>query len=115
MEVKEKELTSKWKVACKVADVPEDIGVCVLIENEQVAIFNFNSKEWFATQNLCPHKMQMVLSRGLIGSINGEPKVACPFHKKSFSLTSGECLSGEDYKIKVYPIKIEDNNVYVLI
>jgi len=55
------------------------------------------------------------LSRGLIGSINGEPKVACPFHKKSFSLTSGECLSGEDYKIKVYPIKIEDNNVYVLI
>jgi nitrite reductase (NADH) small subunit len=106
----------KWKKACKTSDVPEDGGACVLMEGEQVAVFNFTQKnEWYATQNLCPHKMQMILSRGLIGTTNDEPKVACPFHKKTFSLQSGECLSGDDYSIKVYPIKVEEGNVYILI
>lgn len=110
----EKEI--KWKKACKTTDVPEEGGACVLLEGEQVAVFNFAHKnEWYATQNLCPHKMQMILSRGIIGSTMGEPKVACPFHKKTFSLKSGECLSGDDYSIKVYPVKIEDGMVYVLI
>ncbi len=106
----------KWKKACKTENVPENGGACVLLEEEQVAVFNFTSKnEWYATQNLCPHKMQMILSRGIIGTTQEEPKVACPFHKKTFSLKSGECLSGDDYSIKVYPIKIEDGFVYVLI
>lgn len=110
----EKEI--KWKKACKTTDVPEEGGACVLLEGEQVAVFNFAHKnEWYATQNLCPHKMQMILSRGIIGSALGEPKVACPFHKKTFSLKSGACLSGDDYSIKVYPVKIEDGTVYVLI
>jgi nitrite reductase (NADH) small subunit len=110
----EKEI--KWKKACKTSDVPEEGGACVLLEGEQVAVFNFSHKnEWYATQNLCPHKMQMILSRGIIGTTLGEPKVACPFHKKTFSLKSGECLSGDDYSIKVYPVKIEDGIVYILI
>lgn len=112
----ETEKDTKWKKACKTEDVPENGGACVLLEEEQVAVFNFTSKnEWYATQNLCPHKMQMILSRGMIGTTMEEPKVACPFHKKTFSLKSGECLSGDDYSIKVYPIKIENGFVYVLI
>ncbi len=110
------EKETKWKKACTIADVPEEGGACVLLDDEQVAVFNFKSRnEWYATQNLCPHKMQMILSRGIIGSSKEEPKVACPFHKKTFSLKSGECMSGDEYTIKVYPIKIEDGLVYVLI
>ena len=78
------------------------------------AIFNFTRRgEWYATQNLCPHKQQMVLSRSMIGSSGDEPKVACPFHKKTFSLETGQCLSGDDYEIKTFPIKIEDGMVFV--
>ena len=33
----------------------------------------------------------MVLARGLIGDQQGVPKVACPLHKKNFSLTDGDC------------------------
>ena len=57
----------------------------------------------------------MVLARGMIGSTGDEPKVACPFHKKTFSLESGACLSGDDYEIKTYPVKIEDGMVFVSI
>ena len=100
----------KWHKACKTEDVPADGGACVMLNGEQIAVFYFaKQNNWYATQNLCPHKMQMSLSRGLIGN----SKVACPFHKKTFSLKSGDCLSGDDYKIKVYPVKAENGFVYI--
>jgi nitrite reductase (NADH) small subunit len=100
-----------WVQACATSEVPENGGVCVLIHNKQIAIFNFTrSKEWFATQNLCPHRQQMVLSRGITGSVGDVPMVACPFHKKTFSLRSGECLSGDCDSLTIYPIK-EDKGI----
>ena len=109
-------VTETWVLACSTTLIPENGGACALVNGEQIAIFNFTRRgEWFATQNLCPHKQQMVLSRGMIGSTNAEPKVACPFHKKTFSLHTGACLGGDDYEIKTYPVKIEDGMVFVLI
>jgi nitrite reductase (NADH) small subunit len=108
----EKKVT--WHKAIAVTEVQENGGACVIINGHQVAVFNFSKRnEWYATQNLCPHKMQMILSRGMIGDKSGEPKVACPFHKKNFSLKTGECISGDEYKIDVYPVKIENNFVYI--
>jgi nitrite reductase (NADH) small subunit len=49
----------------------------------------------------------------MIGDKQGVPKVACPLHKKNFSLEDGSSLGGEDYKIAVYPVKIENENVYI--
>ena len=64
-------------------------------------------------QLMCPHKNAFVLSRGIIGTAGGEPKVACPLHKKPFSLKTGECLSGEDFSVKVFPVKIDDDEVFL--
>jgi nitrite reductase (NADH) small subunit len=103
-----------WFLACKTEDVPANGGVCVKYKDEQIALFNFTRRrEWYATQNLCPHRMQMALSRGMIGSTDDEPKVACPFHKKNFSLVDGHCMSGDDYSIKTYPVKVEEGYVYI--
>ncbi|TDB61390.1 nitrite reductase small subunit NirD [Arundinibacter roseus] len=103
-----------WHMACHVADVPEDGGVCALIEGRQIAIFNFSRRgKWYATDNQCPHRQQMALSRGLIGSQHDEPKVACPFHKKTFSLESGKCLTDEAYKIQTFPVRVKDNRVFI--
>ena len=106
----------KWIMACYADDVPENGGACVKHGDEQIAVYNFSRRgEWFATQNLCPHKQQMVLSRGMIVSTGEicEPKVACPFHKKTFSLLTGECLSGEEYQIKTYPVRVSEGRVYI--
>ena len=105
-----------WILACHIDDVPHNGGACIKCGDEQIAIFNFSRRgEWYATQNLCPHRQQMVLSRGMIGSTGEscEPKVACPFHKKSFSLQTGECMGDENYTIRTYPVKVEGNEVYV--
>ena len=91
-----------WYKAAPARDFPQDGGACVKVKNMQIAVFNFSRRnEWYACQNLCPHKMQMALSRGMIGSLEGEPKVVCPFHKKNFSLRSGECLNAEEEKISI--------------
>ncbi|HVV05402.1 MAG TPA: nitrite reductase small subunit NirD [Puia sp.] len=108
--------TPKWRFACQVQDIPTDGGACVVLGEEQIAIFNFSRRgQWYATENRCPHKQQMALSRGMTGSIGEqcEPKVACPFHKKTFSLVTGECLTGEDYKIRTYPVKVKEGKLYI--
>ncbi len=106
---------TNWFFACKVEDVPANGGVCIKYKDEQIALFHFARRgEWYASQNLCPHRRQMALSRGMIGTQQAEPKVACPFHKKTFSLTDGRCLSDEhECAIKVFPVKLEEDRVYI--
>lgn len=108
------QITLTWFAACRVADVPTNGGVCVQYGDDQIALFHFaRREEWYATQNECPHRRQMALSRGMIGSAQDQPKVACPFHKKTFSLVTGECLSGDECAIKTYPVKIESGTVFI--
>ncbi len=106
--------TIKWIEAAPVELFEANGGKAVLIEGKQIAVYYFaEDSEWYATDNECPHRKQQSLSRGIIGSDGDEPKVACPFHKKSFSLKTGKCLSGEDYEVQTYPVKVENNMVYV--
>jgi nitrite reductase (NADH) small subunit len=111
--VKESEVNVWFEVA-NAGDFPKDGGVCVKYKGKQIAVYNFTRKgTWYACQNVCPHKLEMVLSRGMIGDENGIPKVACPMHKKTFSLETGENLNGDLDSIAMYPVKIENNIVYI--
>jgi nitrite reductase/ring-hydroxylating ferredoxin subunit len=55
----------------------------------------------------------MVLARGLLGDQKGTPKVACPQHKKTFSLKTGECLSGDALKVRTFPVRVEAGEVFL--
>ncbi len=108
------ENVSEWVYACRVEEFPENGGLCIRHKDLQIAVFNFTRRnEWFATQNLCPHKYQMILSRGMIGTEDDEPKVACPFHKNTFSLKTGKNLNGSLCDIATYPVKIDEDKVFI--
>jgi nitrite reductase (NADH) small subunit len=104
-----------WFKAGNVSDFPTNRGGCIKYKNKQIAVFNFARRnEWYACQNACPHKMEMVLSRGMTGSTEGIPKIACPMHKKTFSLVDGSNLNGDDdLRIATYPVKIVEDEVFV--
>ena len=105
---------TRWVKVGEVSDFPADGGTTIKYGRSQIAVFRFESRgEWYACQNMCPHKQEMVLARGIIGDQGGVPKVACPLHKKTFSLESGTCLSGENYHVKVFPVKVEAGEVYL--
>lgn len=104
----------EWTHVGKVSDFPYDGGAAIKYGQTQIAVFNFASRgEWYASQNVCPHKKAFVLSRGMLGDAAGEPKVACPLHKKTFSLATGESLQGEEYRIRTFPVKVAGDDVYL--
>src|SRR5205085_10289406 len=99
----------KWVQVGKTWNFPHDGGATIKYGKTQIAVFNFASRgEWYATQNMCPHRREFVLSRGMIGDTGGKPKVACPVHKKTFSLETGQCTSTGDhaYSVHVFPVKV---------
>jgi nitrite reductase (NADH) large subunit len=103
-----------WVPVGKVWEFPRDGGAAVRYGKTQIAVFNFASRrEWYATQNMCPHRREFVLSRGMVGDQGGKPKVACPVHKKTFALETGKCLGGEDYSLLTFPVKVEGDDVYL--
>ncbi len=105
-----------WVRVGSVGDFPAGGGAAVKYGDTQIAVYNLADRgEWYACQNMCPHKNAFVLSRGITGSAGGAPKVACPLHKKPFSLASGECLSGEPYSLKVFPVQVAGDGVYLLL
>jgi nitrite reductase (NADH) large subunit len=105
-----------WFKVGLVDDFPQDGAATIKYGKVQIAVYNFSSRgEWYATQNMCPHKQAFVLSRGILGDQQGEPKVSCPLHKKNFSLKSGACLTGEAYQIETFPVRIDHGAVYLLV
>lgn len=105
---------TEWFHVGDVSDFPENSGACIKYKTKQIAVYNFTRmSKWYACQNLCPHKLEMVLALGMIGDKDGIPKVACPMHKKNFSLEDGSNLGGDNLKIAVYPVKIKEGNVYI--
>jgi len=109
-----REAVTRWMRAGRVEDFPAGAGATVKFGSLQIAVFYFARKErWYACQNLCTHRLENVLGRGLLGDQNGLPKVACPLHKKTFSLESGANLNGDCPPIAVYPVEVRNGEVFI--
>ena len=101
-----------WVDVGAVAEFPSEGGRTVAYGKAKLAVFQLaSSGAWYATQATCPHRGDEVLGRGLVGDLRGEPKVACPQHKKTFSLRSGKNLEGEDFELATYPVKLANGRV----
>jgi len=110
----EPETPPSWVKIGRISDFPQNGGATIKYGKVQIAVFNFTTRgTWYACQQMCPHKKAFVLSRGIIGDAKGIPKVVCPLHKKNFSLESGACLSGDDYSVRVFPVNVEADDVYL--
>jgi nitrite reductase (NADH) small subunit len=72
-------------------------------------------KAVYAINNYDPFGNANVLSRGIIGDINGQPVVASPLYKQHFNLQTGVCLEDETVRIPAYAVRIENGKVQVSI
>jgi nitrite reductase (NADH) large subunit len=104
----------RWVRVGQVDDFPVDGGATIRYGKSQIAVFHFASRgEWYASQNMCPHRKAFVLARGILGDSKGTPKVACPLHKKTFSLKTGESLSDPEYRIETFPVRVDGPDVFL--
>ncbi|TKA24886.1 Nitrite reductase [NAD(P)H] [Salinomyces thailandicus] len=93
-------------------------SVAVKRGDTQLAIFKVKG-QYYATQQMCPHKRAFVLSDGLIGDDYKTDKlwVSCPYHKRNYELKgadAGKCGNDESVNIATFPVEArEDGMVYV--
>ncbi len=113
-----------WVDACAMSDLVPQLGACVLIENQQVALFYLPSTEsgdassgleatLFAIGNRDPIGGAQVLSRGIVGDVGGEPVVASPLYKERFCLRTGQCLDNDHVAVPVYPVRLVGDRIQI--
>ena len=99
---------------CRLEDIVPNCGVCALIEGAQVAVFRLDDDRVFALGNRDPFSGASVLSRGIVGDINGELVVASPVYKQHFSLLTGRCIEDASVSVPVYTARVDGADVVVL-
>jgi nitrite reductase (NADH) large subunit len=97
---------------CALDDVFDGGGVCAIVAGEQVALFRVGD-EVFALENLDPWSGANVLSRGILGDLQGQLVVASPVYKQHFNLRTGRCLEDDAVGLKVWPCGVLDGRVWV--
>lgn len=104
-----------WQALCARDDLMPGSGVCALVGEEQVALFYLPGEEQqvYAVSNRDPIGDANVLSRGVVGDINGRLVVASPLYKQHYDLLTGACLEQEDVKIAVYRVRLDGDTVLV--
>src|SRR5688572_21155687 len=103
---------SSWQFVCGLDELLPDSGVAALIDGHQFAIFRVDDGV-YAIDNFDPHSRANVLSRGLIGDMQGELVVASPVYKHHFSLVSGRCLEAPELSVRAYPARVMDGQVWI--
>jgi NAD(P)H-dependent nitrite reductase small subunit len=99
---------------CRLDDIMPNTGVAALVGGEQVAVFRIGNESVHAIGNFDPFSRAYVLSRGIVGDLNGELVVASPVYKQHFSLLTGRCIEDASVSVPVYRALVADAEVLVL-
>ncbi len=97
------------------SELQENGGVCVLINDVQVAVFYLPTETppIYTLHNWDPLGKANVLYRGIVGDLNGELVVASPLYKQHFSLGTGRCLEDDSVRVPLYKSHLEGDTVVV--
>jgi nitrite reductase (NADH) large subunit len=99
---------------CRLEEIVPNCGVCALVKGEQVAVFRLDDDRVFALGNRDPFSGANVLSRGIIGDLNGELVVASPVYKQHFSLVTGRCIEDASVSVPVYRVLVDGADIRIL-
>ncbi len=106
---------SEVTTVCKLEDLTPYSGTCALVNGQQIALFRLDEGSTvYAIGNYDPIGKANVLSRGLLGDIEGQPVVASPLYKQHFNLKTGECLQEAGVSVPVYTVAIDGGDVKVI-
>ncbi|MHA7647697.1 Rieske (2Fe-2S) protein [Nitrosopumilus sp. S4] len=99
---------SEWIKACKLEQVKEGQLFGFTHDDKKILLANQNGKI-HATDLICTHA-DADLSTGILS----EEGVRCPLHLSVFNLENGEPQNlPAEVALKVYNVKIDDNEIYV--
>lgn len=101
---------------CTVDDLIPGSGVCALVGDTQIAIFYLpeETPQVYAIGNYDPIGKANVLSRGIVGDIDGKLVVASPLYKQHFVLADGHCIEDADINVPVFQLSVKNDQVVLI-
>lgn len=121
-------MTEKIKVCRREELEPDSRKVISVEKGREIGIFNVDG-EYYAVENVCPHRGGPVCNGQIQKKIKAEwkgpgnrieetfssiPTIACPWHGWEFKLENGEHIGDSKIYVKTYEVVVEDDNVYVI-
>lgn len=77
-------------------------------KNKEIALFNLEGV-FYAIDNSCPHSTGPLVEGHLYGTT-----VTCPWHGSQFDVTTGQCQAGPALqRVTTYPVRVEDNVLFI--
>lgn len=101
---------SGWQDICAVDDIPAGSGMAARFQGQQVAVFH-TDEGIFALANRDPFSGANVLSRGIIGDVDGRLVVASPVYKQHFCLRTGICLEDMTISVRRWASTVRDGRI----
>ena len=102
-----------FTAVCPLARLIPDRGVAALVDGVAVAVFHLADGSLHAIDNIDPCSGASVLSRGVVGEVDGTATVASPLYKQRFELSTGRCLDRDDTAVRTHDAAVVDGVVHV--
>ncbi|MBV1881627.1 MAG: nitrite reductase small subunit NirD [Pseudomonadales bacterium] len=102
---------TSWTAVCQTSDILPFSGVCALVNDTQIAIFRTKDDQLWAINNFDPFSDANVLSRGIVGDLEGKLVVASPIFKQHFDLETGQCLEDDSVQLQTFSVRNNDGQV----
>jgi len=90
-------------------DVKSGSGIVAEVGGKAIAIFNIDGT-FYAIDNTCVHRGGPLGEGDVEGSI-----VTCPWHGWQYDVTTGICVANPAAKVERYEVKIEGDEIKVLL
>ncbi|ALA58481.1 Rieske (2Fe-2S) protein [Nitrospira moscoviensis] len=91
------------------ADVKPGHGIVAEVQGKTLAVFNVDGT-FHAIDNTCVHRGGPLGEGEVEGGV-----VSCPWHGWQFNVATGECVKNPSAKVAVYQVKVDGDEVKVLI
>ena len=101
---------TEWVQGPTLADVPDQTTYMLDYGRDGVVIINFEGK-LTAFRNACLHQ-DMPIHAGYLAR---DGVLLCPWHNWCYDVKSGECLTAPGAYLQQYPVRLEDERIWVQI
>ena len=103
--------TYKWhKIAEQVSELhfKENNLLQIEVAGKEICIAK-NGNSLAACASKCPHAGGNMCE----GFLDKNENIICPVHRYIFNLANGRDISGEGYFLKIYPVKINEEGIFI--
>ena len=93
----------------KTSEIANGTGELFELDGKKIAVFNVDGK-FFAIDNTCKHKGGFLVDGALKNNT-----ITSPLHRWQYDLATGECLINPSVKLDTYSVKVEGDNITLVI